>query len=409
MDLGLDSLDSGNVFSGGSLRLRSFTRDNSGLRSRSVPDEPNLSMLSRLSNLLTFWNTERPGQPTPHGLQLLDETTLSRSQFLKREFETGRLCARYTLSDFKDGSDLKLSRATSSSIFVRSPTSDLLAAAVVDGSSRRKRFRKKKVSVRVASRCLPIISSAIGRRPDRSSNGTCRSAASFLGVPLSIFLGDLISPAARSVSSPFLSFRGPFFPVTIFLPSFPTTRCIVSGLLVGIVLTIVRGLSRDARFRLLASPFTSEQDEDTERKDSSLMTNFAGGLAMILALPAICALAPVEDGFDWLDVLLVAAPRCSAVPRNGWWCPAATIREDLSVGRFDLPVEEQTLLAIVADEGTLALARASPRFCGAFLATSTGEDNSAGDLLSLLHDCSCSRFVRRGLSLLEEASVLVAI
>ncbi|KYQ51052.1 hypothetical protein ALC60_09849 [Trachymyrmex zeteki] len=178
---------------------------------------------------------------------------------------------------------------------------------------------------------------------------------------------------------------------------------IVSGFLVG-VLTIVCGFSR-GRFLL----FTSEQDEDIERKDSLLTTSFSGGFATIFvffgSVLVICDDALFAGDFSWaLDVFFVTVScsgRCSDVFRNTS-CPLSeTTLRDLSTGRFCLLVDEiAELFTTVPDESILvctSLVSFSLCFCKAFL-TSTGEESSC-DLLSLLQDCSCSFFVKRSFSL----------
>lgn len=134
---------------------------------------------------------------------------------------------------------------------------------------------------------------------------------------------------------------------------------------------------------------------------------------------AICDDVLLVGDFSWeLDVFLVVAD-CSDVFCNNS-CPlgetAAMILRDLSTERFcllDEPYGIVELFTTVPDESTLvcaSLASFSFCFCKAFL-TSTGEEISAGDLLSLLHDCSCSFFVKRSFPLfaLDKGSDLVAI
>jgi len=240
------------------------------------------------------------------------------------------------------------------------------------------------------------------------------SRSTTFGDLLSSFLNNLtcsvasVQPfLAATVSSSLLSLRVLFFAsILLFSLPFAATRT-VSGFFVE-VLTITCGFSR-GRFLLCASPFASKQDEDIERRDSLLMINFSGFVAILVlrasvVLPVICA--PFVDSFDWL-VFLVGVD-CSGVLRDDS-CSlaeiATTIFRDLSARRFRLPAEGLCrVVEFFPDESTLVCA--SPRFCGSFLA-STGED-SAGDLLNLLHDCSCSLLVKRGLSLLvpEGASVL---
>jgi len=159
-------------------------------------------------------------------------------------------------------------------------------------------------------------------------------------------------------------------------------------------LTITCGFSR-GRFLLYASPFASEQDEDIERRDSLLTINFSSGFAAILVLAVTSAL--FVDSFGWL-VFLLGVDR-SAILRDDSCSLAETVTTIFDVGRFCLPAEGSCrVVEFFPDESTLI--RASPRFC----------EDSAGDPLSLLHDCSCSLLVKRGLSLLvactEEASVL---
>jgi len=200
-------------------------------------------------------------------------------------------------------------------------------------------------------------------------------------------------------------------PSIFFLLPF-TPKRIVSGFLTG-VLTIVCGFSR-GRFLLFVSLFTSEQDEDTERKDSLLTSSFSGDFVIIFVFfgsdkifLAICDDVLFVGDFCWeLNVFLVVAD-CSVVFCNNS-CPlgdtATTILRDLSTERFCLLEEPYGIVELfitVPDESTLVctpLASFSFCFCKAFL-ISTDEEISAGDLLSLLHDCSCSFFVKRSFSL----------
>ncbi|KYN03933.1 hypothetical protein ALC62_05234 [Cyphomyrmex costatus] len=201
-----------------------------------------------------------------------------------------------------------------------------------------------------------------------------------------ILLGHLPPPVQSLAHSPF------------------TVTRIVSGFFVG-VLTIVCGFSR-GRFLLFTSLVTSEQDEDTERKDSLLTTNFSGGFATIFvffdSVLVICDSALFAGDFNGtLDVLFVAVS-CSGVFRNTS-CPLSetAVLRDLSTGRFCLFADEIVeLFTTVPDESILfctSLVSFSLFFCKAFL-TSTGEESSC-DLLSLLQDCSCSFFVKRSFSL----------